>query len=312
MSEGRLPSETTPGRKGPTTMSQDPIVNFAEQQEWLQPVQEAGEKFVKAAYAAAGEAGQPIKNALHGVWLKHPLHAAITDIPIGSWTAAAVLDVLEASGNKEYAAGADAAIAIGLVGAVGSALSGLTDWSDTYGKTQRVGALHGLLNLGAAVLYGTSYGLRKCGSRSFARAFGFAGFATVLASSYLGGALSYEQRVGVNHAPEPDEELPQDFTAVCAESDLSEATPKGVEANGTPVLLVKKEGEILALAGKCSHAGGPLAEGKIEGDSVVCPWHGSRFCLRTGAVIDGPATTPQPALEVETRGGQVFVRARKG
>jgi nitrite reductase/ring-hydroxylating ferredoxin subunit/uncharacterized membrane protein len=292
-------------------MSQDPVVNLVEQQEWLQPVQEAGEKFVKAAYSAAGDAGQPIKNALHGVWLKHPLHPAITDVPIGSWTAAAVLDVLEARGNDEYAAGADAAVAVGLVGAIGAAASGLTDWSDTYGKTQRVGALHGLLNLGAAVLYGTSYALRKSGNRGVARALGFAGFATVLASAYLGGALSYEQRVGVNHAPDPDEDLPQDFTEVCAESELTEGTAKRVEANGKPVLLVKKENQVFALAEICSHAGGPLSEGKIEGDTVICPWHGSQFCLRDGKVLNGPATIPQPALEVQTRQGQVFVRARK-
>jgi nitrite reductase/ring-hydroxylating ferredoxin subunit/uncharacterized membrane protein len=292
-------------------MSQDPIVNLVEQQEWLQPVQEAGENFVKAAYSAAGDAGQPIKNALHGVWLKHPLHAAITDVPIGSWTAAAVLDVLEASGNDEYAAGADAAVAVGLVGAIGAAATGLTDWSDTYGKTQRVGALHGLLNLGAAVLYGTSYALRKSGNRGVGRALGFAGFATVLASAYLGGALSYEQRVGVNHAPDADEDLPQDFTEVCAESELTEGAAKRVEANGKPVLLVKRENQVFALAETCSHAGGPLSEGKIEGDTVTCPWHGSQFCLRDGRVLKGPATIPQPALEVQTRDGQVLVRARK-
>ena len=292
-------------------MSQDPIVNLVEQQEWLQPVQEAGENFVKAAYSAAGDAGQPIKNALHGVWLKHPLHAAITDVPIGSWTAAAVLDVLEASGKDEYAAGADAAIAVGLVGAIGAAATGLTDWSDTYGKTQRVGALHGLLNLGAAVLYGTSYALRKSGNRGVGRALGFAGFATVLASAYLGGALSYEQRVGVNHAPDADEDLPQDFTEVCAESELTEGAAKRVEANGKPVLLVKRENQVFALAETCSHAGGPLSEGKIEGDTVTCPWHGSQFCLRDGRVLKGPATIPQPALEVQTRDGQVLVRARK-
>src|SRR5579875_904025 len=98
-------------------MSEDPIVTLVAQQDWLQPIQESGEEFVKAAYSAAGPAGQVIKNALHGVWLKHPLHAAITDVPVGSWTAAAVLDVLEAGGRDEYGPGADAAVAIGLVGA---------------------------------------------------------------------------------------------------------------------------------------------------------------------------------------------------
>jgi nitrite reductase/ring-hydroxylating ferredoxin subunit len=76
-------------------------------------------------------------------------------------------------------------------------------------------------------------------------------------------------------------------------------------------LLVKREGKIYALAGKCSHAGGPLPEGKLEGDSIVCPWHGSRFCLKDGHVEDGPATYNQPALDVKTAHGQVLVKAQR-
>lgn len=291
-------------------MSEDPILAVVEQQDWLQPVQDAGEKLVKNAYAAAGSAGQPIKNALHGVWLKHPLHSAVTDVPVGSWTAAAVLDVLEAGGRDEYGPGADAAVAIGLVGAVGAALSGLTDWSDTQGKPQRVGAMHGLLNVGAAALYGTSYAMRKSGNRCAGRTFGFLGYALVLASAYLGGALSYNQRIGVNHAPDPDEDLPEQFTPVCREDELFEGKPKRVEAQGTPILLMKKSGHVFAIADRCSHLGGPLSEGQIECDTVVCPWHGSRFSLRDGSVIDGPATTPQPALDVNLRDGEVLVRRR--
>src|SRR5579875_157222 len=105
-------------------MSEDPILSFVEQQEWLAPIQESGEAFVKKAYDSAGDAGQTIKNALHGVWLGHPLHAAITDVPVGSWTAAAVLDFLEANGHDDYGPGADAAIMVGLAGAVASAASG--------------------------------------------------------------------------------------------------------------------------------------------------------------------------------------------
>ena len=289
----------------------EPIVAFVEKQDWLQPVQEAGENLVKSAYEAAGEPGIAIKNALHGVWLGHPLHSAITDVPVGSWTAACVLDALEAAGRDEYGPGADAAIAVGLAGAVGSALSGLTDWSDTYGKPQRVGAMHGLLNTAAALLYGTSYALRKTGKRPLARALSFTGFGIVLASAYLGGVLSYNQRVGVNHAPDLEEDLPSDFEPVCQENELEEGTLRKFEVKGTPVMLVKQNGRICGLADTCSHAGGPLSEGKLESDSVVCPWHGSRFCLRDGEVLNGPATTRQPALEIMVRGGQVLARPQR-
>jgi nitrite reductase/ring-hydroxylating ferredoxin subunit/uncharacterized membrane protein len=291
-------------------MSENPILALAEKQEWLQPIQDAGEEFVKDAYQSAGPGGRKVKNFLHGVWLGHPLHSAITDVPVGSWTAALVLDCLEAGGKPEYSAGADAAIAVGLVGALGSAVSGLTDWSDTHGKPQRVGALHGLLNVGATVLYTGSYISRKANKRSAGRGLGLLGYALVLASAYLGGELAYAQRIGVNHSPEP-ERLPQDYTAVCTEAELVEGHPKKASVDGTDIFLLKKGGTIYALAETCSHLGGPLSEGDIEGDTVRCPWHGSRFCLKDGSVVDGPATNPQPTLDVKVQNGQVLVKSQQ-
>lgn len=288
-------------------MPEDPVLAIVDQQEWLAPIQEKGQELVLQAFESAGETGLAIKNALHGVWLKHPLHAAITDVPVGSWTAAAVLDVLDATGRDEYAPGADAAVAIGLVGAVASAASGLADWSETHGKAQRVGAMHGLLNTAAALLYGSSYAFRKSGNRGLGRACGFVGYGLVLASAYLGGALSYNQKIGVNHAP-LENELPEDWQAALAESELNEGQPKSVDVAGVPVMLLKRQGEIVALANSCSHLGGPLAEGKIDGDTVICPWHGSRFCLKDGSVVNGPATTNQPKLDVKVENGQIFVK----
>src|SRR3954453_9784110 len=153
-------------------MSDNAILSAIEKQEWLQPIQEKGEELVKGAYKAAGPAGQTGKNTLHGGWLRHPLHAAITDVPVGSWTAAVALDLLEARGQTQYAAGADAAVAVGLVGAVASAAAGLTDGSEIHGKPQRVGAVHGMLNSVAAVLYTGSYIARKADKRGLGRGLG--------------------------------------------------------------------------------------------------------------------------------------------
>lgn len=289
-------------------MSEDPILSFVERQEWLAPIQESGEALVKQTYEAAGAAGQTIKNALHGVWLGHPLHSAITDVPVGSWTTAAVLDLLEANGREDYAPGADAAVAIGLAGAVLSAASGLTDWSDTHGKPQRVGAFHGLLNSAAALLYTASYIARKKESRGLGRALAFAGYGIVIAGAYLGGSLSYRQRIGVDHSPDTDNQLPQDFKPALPVSELEEGQPKKANVDGTDIFLLKQSGQIFALANQCSHLGGPLNEGEVKDESIVCPWHGSRFCLKTGAVLDGPATHPQPKLDVRVSDGQILVR----
>src|SRR3954462_1656181 len=177
-------------------MSDNTILSAIEKQEWLQPIQEKGEELVKSAYGAAGTAGQTVKNALHGVWLGHPLHPAITDVPVGSWTVAAALDLLELRGDSNYRSGADFAVLLGLLSAVPAAISGATDWSDTQGKAQRVGAVHGMLNLGAAALYAGSLVARRAERRGIGKALGFLGYGFVLASAYLGGELSFGLKIG--------------------------------------------------------------------------------------------------------------------
>ena len=113
----------------------------------------------------------------------------------------------------------------------------------------------------------------------------------------------------MNHAPG---ELPERFVSIMAESGLRESKLYKAEANGIPLLVVKRGGRIHVLAEKCSHLGGPLSEGELDGDTVTCPWHGSQFDLRDGSVINGPATYTQPCLEVRLRKGQIEVRSRRG
>src|SRR5215203_7454150 len=113
-------------------------------------------KAVRGAYEAAGPAGQPVKNALHGVWLGHPLHPVFTDIPIGAWTTALAMDVA-ADRDPGMRRAATFAIGVGLVGALGAAVTGLTDWSETGGRSRRTGLIHGLLNVAATSLFATAF-----------------------------------------------------------------------------------------------------------------------------------------------------------
>jgi len=76
-------------------------------------------------------------------------------------------------------------------------------------------------------------------------------------------------------------------------------------------VLVKRGDTIHALRETCTHLGGPLSEGKIEGDGIRCPWHGSRFCLSDGKVLDGPAVFPERVFDVRVREGRIEVRARQ-
>jgi nitrite reductase/ring-hydroxylating ferredoxin subunit len=291
-------------------MASEALLNVIDRQDFLEQASEAIQPAVTKAFEAAGPAGQEVKNFLHGTWLGHPLHPALTDVPVGAWTAALALDAVETiSGRKGLAAGADAAIAVGLVGALGSAVTGLTDWSATNGRARKVGLLHGLLNAGATVLYTTSLVMRRRKNRSAGLGLAMLGYATASAAAYLGGHLVYGEQVGVDHTAA--QEMPKEFVAMLDESELGEGELKKVEAEGVPVLLVRRNGEIHAIAHTCSHMGGPLSEGKLEGDVVQCPWHGSRFNVADGSVVDGPATFPQPCFEVRVRDGKIEVRSNR-
>jgi len=281
-------------------------------QDWLEPVADTLQTAVGTAYKAGGPAGQQIANFLHGVWLGHPLHPVLTDIPLGAWTASTALDLMEAVGGRtDLGPGADAAVGVGLAGALGAAASGLTDWYllRANKSTQRVGAVHALLNVSATLLYGTSWFLRRRGRRGAGRTAGWLGYAVVCASAYLGGALVYDQKIGVDHGTR--EGLPPDFVPVLPDAELPENKLTRVEANGVKILLVRQNGEIRALGELCSHLGGPLADGKLDGGCVICPWHYSKFALSSGEVVDGPATFPQPCFETRVRDGQIEVRVPK-
>lgn len=280
-------------------------VEVVRQQEWLEPIADR----VQPAIAAAldGPIGPKVANILHGTWLGHPLHVILTDVPLGCWTAAAVFDFLEAAGSRRLGRGADGAIMLGLVGAAGTAVTGLADWSKIGGgEARRIGLAHGLLNTTATACYIASLWLRHNHARRAGRKFAFAGLFISAVAGYLGGHLVYKERLGVDHSA--DYPPPEDFVPVLAETELPENELKRVTANGMPVLLVRRGQRVYAIGETCAHLGGPLSEGKLEDTSVRCPWHGSCFSLEDGRVLEGPSVHAQPVLEVRIHSGQIEVR----
>jgi nitrite reductase/ring-hydroxylating ferredoxin subunit/uncharacterized membrane protein len=273
----------------------------------LDSVAEPLSRAVRGAYESAGDAGRVTKNAMHGVWLGHPLHPALVAVPIGAWTTAVALDVAaEANRDNGLARAADFAIAVGLAGALGSAITGLTDWSETSGSARRTGLVHGLLNVAATGLFAVSYMLRKSGSRAAGQACSATGLAVASTAGYLGGTLVFDHRIGVNHA---DADLPEAFTPAMNGAALADGTMARAHVEHADVLLARQHGRVCALAHSCSHLGGPLSEGTLKDGSVVCPWHGSEFGLEDGHVINGPATQAQPVLSVRERDGSIEVTA---
>src|SRR5262249_30023267 len=155
---------------------------------------------------------QRLRNFLNGTWLGEPLHAALTDVPIGAWTAAMIFDALSLTGSgRKLAPAADASIAIGCAGAACSAVAGLTDWSDVDPPARRTGLIHGLLNIGATALFTTSFILRKKNSRAAGRFTAALGYGVMTFAAHLGGKMVYEYRVGVDRTA--GQVFPADFVA---------------------------------------------------------------------------------------------------
>lgn len=274
------------------------------------PIDEKLQKLVdKTLYAGGQPTAQRLRNFLNGTWLGEPLHVVLTDIPIGAWTVAMIFDALSlVRSRRELAWAADTSIAIGLAGAACSAATGVTDWSDVDPPARRTGFIHGLLNISATALFLTSFILRKKRSRAGGRFSAALGYALMTCAAHLGGKMVYENRVGVDRTD--GQPLPQDFVAVLAESDLPDNKPTRVVHDSVPILLVRRGDRLYAMAETCSHFGGPLADGKLVDNSIVCPYHNSRFALEDGRVLDGPAVHAQPCLEARARGGQIEVRRR--
>src|SRR3954471_3136106 len=273
-----------------------------------QPIEARVQKFVdKTLYAGGRPTAQRIRNFLNGTWLGNPLHVVLSDVPIGAWTVALVFDALCALRNRrEFELAADTSVAIGLVAAAGTAVTGVTDWSDVDPPARRLGLIHGLLNVGATALFVTSLIMRKKKARNEGRGFSALGYALMSFSAHLGGKLVYEHRVGVDRTSGAT--FPENFTAVLPESNLPDNTPTRAMYQGVPILLVRRGERLFAMAETCSHFSGPLSEGKLEGDSIVCPYHSSRFALEDGRVLNGPAVHPQPCLEARARNGVIEVR----
>lgn len=243
------------------------------------------------------------RDFLYGVWLGHSLHAAVVAVPIGSWSAMMMFDLM-----KEEKA-ADQLLGMGLLGAAGAAVTGAAQWQDATNDEdpRRIGALHATLNYATTGLMVGSWLLRKNGHRGAGVALSTLGLGFGSAGAWLGGELAYGLGIGVDHAA--FEKPPAEWTEVAALDDLPDGKPARVEANGTPVLLLRQGHRIRAIGATCPHLGGPLDEGEIDGETVTCPWHASVFSLTDGGLVHGPATVPVAAYEVRVEDGRVAIRA---
>ena len=260
-----------------------------------------------AAKVAAGLDRARARNVLSGTWLGHALHPVLTDFADGAWMASSFLDLF---GPRGAAPGAQRLVGFGLLAAVPTGLTGMAEWASTDDNERRVGLLHVGTSTAAFGLYGFSYLARRRGRHLVGVVLGVAGGVMAIVDGYVGGHLSLALGVGVGQtAFHP---LPRDWTATVGAEELTEGEPIKTLVEGTEIFLVRKGDDLFALANRCTYRGGELHMGEVREHAVVCPRHGCAFRLEDGAVLAGPASIPQPSLEVRRNQGRIEVRANPG
>lgn len=248
-----------------------------------------------------------VRDLLHGTWLGHALHPVLVQVPVGAFVSAAILDLLPGTGRA-----ATTLVAVGTAGAAPAAAAGLVDWAETSPERRRVGLVHAGANTVAVGLYAASLVARLRGDTARGKILGYAGLSIAGLGAYLGGHLSYSQGAGTNQAAPELNQVPDLWTEVGSLADLPDGKPTVRTAGGTRLLVYRRGPEVTAMIERCSHEGGPLGEGDVEGEGdracVVCPWHGSTFRLADGAVVHGPAASDQPLVQTRVVDGRVQVR----
>lgn len=245
-----------------------------------------------------------LKNALSGTWLGHPLHPALVAAPLGMLASVPLLDWTGSDpASRRRLAG------LGLLASIPALAAGVADWSDTSGAEQRVGAVHALANATAVAAFARSWWVRRDEPEG-GRASALVGTALLAAGGWLGGHLAYALGVGVDTTA--FQGGPEDWQEVLDERDLDRAELVAADVAGTSLVACRSgDGEVRVLANRCTHRGGPLADGERDGDCVRCPWHASTFALADGEVVRGPAVRPQPAYESRVVGGRIQVRRQE-
>ena len=271
---------------------------------WARPFGDFNHRWLLALFGPI----RPVKDFLNGTWLGHPVHAAVTDVPIGLFTGVILLDLL----NERAAA--DAVLVLGILSMAAAAVIGLADYTDTDGTARLRATVHGTLMVVTLLVYLLSLALRVGNpvDRTAPVIVSLLAYGLITAGAYVGGDVVYAlgnmvsrhafRGAGAKWLPV---ELPMPA------SELPEGTPTKAKLGVNNLVLVRMGTTIHALHEQCAHAGGPLSAGTIVDGCIQCPWHGSRFRLEDGYLARGPAVYDQPAYEVRaTEKGGLEARRR--
>ena len=272
---------------------------------WAKPFGEFNHRWLSALFRPI----RPVKDVLNGTWLGHPLHPAVTDVPIGAFAVALVLDVA-GQGQAAFLA-----MMVGQVTFLAASFTGLADYSDADGSARTRATVHGTLMVVAGALTAVSLVLRNGGSAegTAPTVLLVVSLLIMTAGAYVGGDVVFAlgnmvsrhafRGAGTKWIRLETGDMPDLAT-------LPEATPRKVRAGINDLVVVRFGDTIHALHAVCAHAGGPLDQGIVTPDGCLeCPWHGARYRLADGALRRGPSVYDQPAYEIRAaQGGGYEVR----
>jgi nitrite reductase/ring-hydroxylating ferredoxin subunit/uncharacterized membrane protein len=300
------------------------VLSAIGRQEWLDRPSYRLEHILSFVYNGMGRSRDRVTNALHGVWLGHPVHPPLASLASGALGTTVALDALSLLPGQPSSEVLDAsrfasrALGVGILASIGSAVTGVTDWQHTHEEDRRVGLVHGVVNTAATALYALSWFDRRRGRHGRGIVLTALGYGITVAGSYLGGALVFESGIGIDQSGE--RLRTKEWTPVLPATSLN-GKPVRVEVDGVGLVVCQtKPGEVAAFGEFCPHLAAPMADGWVERGRIVCPWHGSRFALESGEVLRGPSATPLPCYEARLVDGMIEVRgdghdalpARKG
>jgi nitrite reductase/ring-hydroxylating ferredoxin subunit/uncharacterized membrane protein len=264
---------------------------------WTKPVGDWVHGIDNTVFSAVPQ----VRDLISGRWLGHPMHAVLTDAPIGILFLVIVFDVLGQPVAATWT------LVIGILAMIAAAIAGLADYADTDGTPRERATLHATLMTSAFILYGLS-GIARIGSGGglIAVWLSIVAFLVLSAGAYVGGDVVYVLGNMVNHHAfrgAGTKWISLEPTELDADGDIPAGRPVKAKLGINSLVLVRDGTRILALHDTCAHAGGPLSSGKLVDDKIECPWHYSRYELATGHVVRGPSSYDQPAYEVRLKDG---------
>ena len=255
----------------------------------------------------------------------HPIHPALIPFPIAFLYGSVAFDLLGRYLDRASLSTTGGWLVVaGIVSALIAAVPGIIDYVYTVppaSSGKRRATKHMLVNLGAVTLFALAFWIRggiEAEPPLASLALGVVGPGLLTAGGWMGGVLVSRNQISVDHryagagkwSEARIEARPGEWCVVARADELEVDQMKLLHVDGDRVVLARTEDGWTAFGDYCTHRGASLADGVLMCSTVQCPWHGSQFDVRTGAVRAGPADASIPTFQVkEEKTGAVWLLA---